>query len=586
MRFRDSAIVVACLTAAAGCLFVAGSQLDYINGQRRQMNLVRNEPLENAPPSLAFATVAMGAFRGLVVDILWMRADRLKEQKQFFDAKQLAEWITVLQPRFASVWEFQAWNMAYNISVCIPASQPAERWRWVKNGYELLRDRAIPLNPTSMGLYQELARIFHHKIGSVSDDAHKYYKLQLAAAMEPLLDSASTGYFDRLAAAPQHLEQIASEAAVAEIITALRGADEKFGDSEEFAGSYLLLRRKPAAFDPAAVKVIDAFRGTQALDRLDLFAKAWQLRNVWKLEPKLMRELNGIYGPIAEKDPNSHLPLDWRHPAAHALYWSVKGLQEAGEKEYSVDETNTDRMVGHSLQELFYNGRIFVYNAPPDEAAAEEVPLGGREIFLRPDLGMFEPCNESRLATLAKYKQLDAASYESLQNGHRNLLKNAVLLFYQAGLEKKARRIYDRMRQLYPLDEFKSPLVVFVRNKIREELNAIGVNDAKQMVIMLLRESYLRYALRDDDGAFGREKMAREVYEDYQGRYSDQHRIDLPEFSLLRYFALIDFLNDWQFPESLRRSLLARIKLERPELAEQLRRQERELMEKAVDSSQ
>jgi hypothetical protein len=578
--------VVVCLVAAAGFLFVAGSQLDYINGQRRQMQLVSNEPLENAPPSLAFATVAMGAFRGLVVDILWMRADRLKEQKQFFDAKQLAEWITVLQPRFASVWTFHAWNMAYNISVCIPASQPAERWRWVKNGYELLRDRAIPLNPKSPGLYQEMARIFHHKIGSVSDDAHKYYKLQLAAAMEPLLDSAAGDYFDALAAAPEEFEQAAADPGIADIIAALREADDKFDDTHAFAGNYLLLRRNPAAFKPAAIEAVDAFRGTQALKELDVFAKARQLRNAWKLEPELMRRLNGIYGPSAEKDPDSHLPLDWRHPATHSLYWAVRGLQAAGDQQYSIEQTNTDRMVGHSLQELFYNGRIFIYSVPPDKAAEEEVPLGGRDIFLRPDLRMFEPCNEARLATLEKYKTLDAGSYESLQNGHRNLLKNAVLLFYQAGLEKKAGRIYDRMRELYPLDEFKVPLVAFVRNKIREELKTIGVNDAKQIVIMLLREGYFRYALRDDDEASGREKMAREVYDDYQGRYSDRDRIDLPDFRLLRYFALMDFLNDWQFPLSLRRSLLARIRLERPELAGQLQRQEKELMEKAVDSSQ
>ena len=102
----------------------------------------------------------MGAFRGLIVDILWMRADTLKQEGKFFDAKQLAEWITTLQPRFAQVWDFHAWNMAYNISVAIPNTQPEERWRWVKNGYELLRDRAIELNPKSILLYRSLSWIF------------------------------------------------------------------------------------------------------------------------------------------------------------------------------------------------------------------------------------------------------------------------------------------------------------------------------------------------------------------------------------------------------------------------------------------
>jgi len=156
MRLRDIIICSVCVVIAAVLLICAGMQLDYINSQRKQMGLVINEPLENAPPSLAFATIATGAFRGLAVDILCMRAEALKEKGQFFDARQLAEWITTLQPRFASVWIFHAWNMAYNISVTIPATQPEQRWRWVKNGYELLRDQGIELNPKSIQLYHEL----------------------------------------------------------------------------------------------------------------------------------------------------------------------------------------------------------------------------------------------------------------------------------------------------------------------------------------------------------------------------------------------------------------------------------------------
>ncbi|MCK5473490.1 MAG: hypothetical protein KAI59_05610, partial [Planctomycetes bacterium] len=190
MKNKDRIICCVCIFLAIAALIAAGTQLDFINSQRYKMRLISNEPLENAPPSLAFATVAMGAFRGLVVDVLWIRADKLKQEGQFFDAKQLAEWITTLQPRFAEVWEFQAWNMAYNISVAIPATQPDQRWQWVKNGYELIRDQGIELNPKSILLYQELARIFQNKIGGISDDAHKYYKLQLAWAMGPLLGSA------------------------------------------------------------------------------------------------------------------------------------------------------------------------------------------------------------------------------------------------------------------------------------------------------------------------------------------------------------------------------------------------------------
>jgi hypothetical protein len=594
MRLRDLIICSVCIIIAAALLITAGARLDYINSQRQQMKLIINAPLENAPPSLAFATVTMGAFRGLVVDVLWMRADQLKEQGQFFDAKQLAEWITTLQPRFASVWEFQAWNMAYNISVAIPATQPDQRWRWVKNGYELLRDQGIPLNPKSIALYHELARIFQHKIGGVTDDAHKYYKIQLAIAMEPLLGPADNQYFDSLTEAPSDWQQIIKDPNVSRFITALKSADKTFSNDDEAVNNYLSLRQNAGRFTPSAAVVIDDFRGTETLRKFDVFARAYQLRKVWKLDPVLMRQINKTYGPIDWTDPNSRLPLDWRHPDSHAIYWAVKGLQTAAKdksREIDISETNTDRIVFHSLQNLFRNGKIFIYDvpveAPPENYSQPPQTQMFKDIFLRPDLRMFEPYNKAMLAVMGKYKNpQDKMIYESLQNSHRNMLKNAIFSFYQAGHKQQAQKIYDELRQLYPLNEFKVSLVEFARKRFLEELDSIGIDDAKEQVLLLLREGYLLYAIRDDDEAFGREKMAQEVYDYYRSKYSDENRIDLPEFKLLRYLSLIDFLNDQQYPPYLRGGLLGRIKVERPELLEQLQQQEKNLMEQLKQSEQ
>ena len=227
MRTRDTIICLVSIFFAAVLFFAAGSQLGSINQQRKNLGLMIDRP-EDLPPSLAFATVATGAFRGLVVDILWMRAEKLKEQGQFFDAKQLADWITVLQRRFTPVWEFQSWNMAYNISVTIPASEPEERYRWVKNGYELLRDKGIVYNPKSIALYRQLALIFQHKIGGFTDDVHNFYKLRLALDMEPLLGAADFQYFKDLAAAPTDWQQVASDPNFTPIIAALQDADPNF----------------------------------------------------------------------------------------------------------------------------------------------------------------------------------------------------------------------------------------------------------------------------------------------------------------------------------------------------------------------
>jgi len=186
------------------------------------------------------------------------------------------------------------------------------------------------------------------------------------------------------------------------------------------------------------------------------------------------------------------------------------------------------------------------------------------------------------LAVLEKYKDLDQqGSYESLQDGHRNMLKNAIFLFYQSGHTTQAQEIYDQLRKLYPLKEFKVPLVVFARNRFREELESIGIFDATEQIIGLLRESYFRYALRDDDAAFGSEKLAQEIWDRYQSEYPAEHRVDLAKLPMLRYFALLDFLNDGQYPPNLRQNLLGRIKIERPDLYKQLEQQEEEVRKQA-----
>ncbi len=571
-------------------MITAGLQLDYINSQRSEMKLITNEPLENAPPSLAFLTVALGAFRGLIVDVLWLRVDSLKQEGQFFDAKQLAEWISALQPRFAEVWEFHAWNMAYNISVAIPATRPEQRWRWVKNGYELLRDKGIPLNPKAMLLYRELARIFQHKIGGVTDKAHKYYKLQLAESMTPLLGPADNAFFKSLAEAPMTWEEMIQDPNIVPIIEALQSADDAFEDEEAFVPNYLSLRQTPARYKPQAFEVIDIYRNTSALKNLDIFAKAWQLRHQWKMDPKLMHELNQKFGPIDWEDPNVHMPLDWRLADAHAIYWAAKGLQRASQQEYSVAEAHTDRIINHSLQNLYRAGKMFIWET---KVQGREIPnttdfeLKDKNLFLRPDFRMFKPYNDHMVKVIEKYKELRRGTYNSMRISHRNMLSNAVLSFYQTGHKNYARKIYNEMQRRYSdHDQVNYPFDVFIKRRLIKEIDSLGFTDSREMVVNLLREAFFRYALRDDEESYGLEKMAQEVYNEYRNRYQDRNRIDLPEMAVLKYAALQDFYFDQQYPKSLRNQLMSRIDIERPELAEKLREIEEERLKKLEEQQQ
>lgn len=135
----------------------------------------------DAPPGVRFVTVALGGFRGLLADVLWVRAADLQEQGSFFEVAQLAEWITRLEPRYPEVWSYHAWNMAYNITAVVP--DPRDRWHWVQNGVRMLRNQGIPSNPGAAKLYWELGWLFYDKVGGRWDEATLFYRVNWAMEM-------------------------------------------------------------------------------------------------------------------------------------------------------------------------------------------------------------------------------------------------------------------------------------------------------------------------------------------------------------------------------------------------------------------
>jgi hypothetical protein len=194
MSLRAKKILL--LLLAAGLLLGSGSMQKVLNRDREQLGLTRVSALENAPPVLAFTTVALGGFRGLIANALWIRANDLQQDDKFFEAAQLATWITELEPSFTQVWLFQAWNMAYNISVKF--KDFPDRWRWVERGIELLRDEGLKYNPNDILQYRELAWFFQHKMGQNLDDANFYYKQQWAGEMTPLFGPHGTNFSELL----------------------------------------------------------------------------------------------------------------------------------------------------------------------------------------------------------------------------------------------------------------------------------------------------------------------------------------------------------------------------------------------------
>lgn len=187
-----SSVSILLLVLGLACLWGADLVQRHLLAWRVEHSRETAVALDRMPPLIVFTTVALGGFRGMIADLLWMRAIRLQEEEKVFELVQLADWITKLEPRFITVWAYNAWNLAYNISVFFP--DPDDRWRWVSSGIRLLRDEGLQYNPRSAALYWELGWLYQHKIGYFLDTAHVVYKWKLVQEMAAFFDGPRPDY--------------------------------------------------------------------------------------------------------------------------------------------------------------------------------------------------------------------------------------------------------------------------------------------------------------------------------------------------------------------------------------------------------
>ena len=179
------------VVATVGCLAVAAFQNCSLS-ETRSNRVGDLTGIANPAPIVTFVTVVLGGFRGLIADVLWLRATHLQDEARFFELAQLAEWITQLEPSCTQIWAYHAWNMSYNVSVMM--SDDEDRWRWVNNGVRLLRDKGIPANPEDPQIYCELGWLYQHKIGKDMDPAHMAFKMKLAESVQALLNGEGPDY--------------------------------------------------------------------------------------------------------------------------------------------------------------------------------------------------------------------------------------------------------------------------------------------------------------------------------------------------------------------------------------------------------
>lgn len=88
--------------------------------------------LGDVDPSSATMNLLLMGLRGIAVDQLWMQANKNQERKNWAALETNINSIILLQPHFVKVWEFQSWNLAYNVSN--EWDLITDRYYWIKQG--------------------------------------------------------------------------------------------------------------------------------------------------------------------------------------------------------------------------------------------------------------------------------------------------------------------------------------------------------------------------------------------------------------------------------------------------------------------
>ncbi|GAH42237.1 unnamed protein product, partial [marine sediment metagenome] len=125
---------------------------------------------------IEFPILVLGGFRGPLVMGLWIRAEEEKNQQLWWNVKTYHEIIAHLQPNFPSVYVFNAWNLAYNLSV--QWHELVSKYLWVLDGVRYAQ-KGMWINPGSPDIMFQLADIYDQKLGR-SRPERFYYRQRFA----------------------------------------------------------------------------------------------------------------------------------------------------------------------------------------------------------------------------------------------------------------------------------------------------------------------------------------------------------------------------------------------------------------------
>ena len=271
----------------------------------------------------------------------------------------------------------------------------------------------------------------------------------------------------------------------------------------------------------------DLFEGKPDFERLihpvtpEEMQRAYLVTNKYRLNPKIMREVDQEYGP-----------LEWRLPDAHAVYWGEMGRRFAKPKDKEMDRS----AIYQALAQACYQGRLtFISSNSP---------------LIRPNFDIVEKTSVGFEKMISENTQDDNGYTEHNKTAHKNFLKTITFMLYDDGRTKEAEKWFNYLRKQYPT------AVATNLNLDEYALACIGVqlseNEPKKMLAGIegiLRQAYKAIAVGEDaeaDRAINYFNLAQKAWESFAERTQRSgQRLSLPPMETIKKAVLQEELDKY-----------------------------------------
>ncbi len=141
--------------------------------QLRKEHRISDAQLGKVDPASEAMRLSLLGLDGVAITILWNNLNEYQKTEQYTLMEATARTISYLNPHLLKVWEFQSWNMSYNVSREFDNYE--HRYLWVKRGLNY-HMQGTEYNYNEPRMMNSIAHSFGNKLGT-ADEKEQYREL-------------------------------------------------------------------------------------------------------------------------------------------------------------------------------------------------------------------------------------------------------------------------------------------------------------------------------------------------------------------------------------------------------------------------